>query len=141
MGLVCKEFLKKLRLKAEEVALVDMEAGIEHFGRGIESSVDAVLVVVDLSREAVDLAGKTKEMSEASGARFAGAVLNKAAMEAMVSRLLETLHRIGIPVLATVPYEDAILMAGFDGQALPPSSSTSEVSLLAGELLRLGSGY
>ena len=28
-------------LSNNEVAIVDMEAGIEHFGRGVEDSVDA----------------------------------------------------------------------------------------------------
>ena len=36
MGVLSLEFLNKLRLEDNEIAIVDMEAGIEHFGRGID---------------------------------------------------------------------------------------------------------
>jgi len=47
MGVLSREFLKRLRLQEDEVAIVDMEAGIEHFGRGVETSIDSVLIVVE----------------------------------------------------------------------------------------------
>ncbi len=40
MGVLSREFLKKLRMGADEVAIIDMEAGIEHFGRGIDEGID-----------------------------------------------------------------------------------------------------
>ncbi len=40
MGTVTREFLEKLTLKPKKPALVDMEAGIEHFGRGVEASTE-----------------------------------------------------------------------------------------------------
>ena len=39
MGVLSREFLKKLRLKDKEITIVDMEAGVEHFGRGVETSI------------------------------------------------------------------------------------------------------
>jgi CO dehydrogenase maturation factor len=53
MGVLSREFLKKLRLEPTEAAVVDMEAGVEHFGRGVETSVDAVVGVLEPSLEAV----------------------------------------------------------------------------------------
>ena len=38
-----------LQLREAEVVIMDMEAGIEHFGRGTGNSTDAVLMVVDPS--------------------------------------------------------------------------------------------
>ena len=32
MGALSREFLKKLQLAENEIALIDMEAGVEHFG-------------------------------------------------------------------------------------------------------------
>jgi len=43
---VVLEFLKKLRLSENEIAIIDMEAGVEHFGRGIDEGIDRVLLVV-----------------------------------------------------------------------------------------------
>ena len=42
-GCLNREFLKKLKLDKNELVIVDMEAGVEHFGRGIEDSIDTVL--------------------------------------------------------------------------------------------------
>jgi len=43
MGVLSREFLRKLSLSRDEIAIVDMEAGVEHFGRGVETSIDNVL--------------------------------------------------------------------------------------------------
>jgi len=56
MGAVSREFPRKLRLNENEVAIVDMEAGVEHFGRGVGTGLDSVLVVVDPSFEAIIIA-------------------------------------------------------------------------------------
>ena len=36
MGVVSKEFIKKLKLNDQEVLIVGIEAGIKHFGKGVE---------------------------------------------------------------------------------------------------------
>jgi len=36
MGVLSREFLKKLKLEKNQIVIVDMEAGVEHFGRGID---------------------------------------------------------------------------------------------------------
>jgi len=85
MGVLCREFLKKLRVGDHEVVIVDMEAGVEHFGRGVEKSVDAVVVVVEPSLESVGLAKRVMELACGAGARFVGAVLNKVSTEAVAA--------------------------------------------------------
>jgi hypothetical protein len=37
-----REFLKKLRLDEREIAFEDMEAGVEHFTRGIDEEMDKI---------------------------------------------------------------------------------------------------
>ena len=39
MGVLSREFLKKLRLGENEIAIIDLEAGAEHFGRGIDEGI------------------------------------------------------------------------------------------------------
>ena len=45
MGTVMTQFIQNLRLKEDQFALMDMEAGIEHFGRGIDNGVDLILII------------------------------------------------------------------------------------------------
>jgi CO dehydrogenase maturation factor len=137
MGTVTREFLKKFELAADEIMLVDMEAGLEHFGRGVETSVDGVICVVEPSLESISLAEKVMDLTQSSGAVFAGAVLNKINSEAQKHQIMERLSRHDIRVLGTVWHQDAIQAAGLDGKPVSAdlaSASFGDVSdiLLAG---------
>jgi CO dehydrogenase maturation factor len=69
-GCACPEnnFLKTLIthlvISGEEWVLLDMEAGIEHLGRGTALGVDHMLVVVEPSRASTDTALRIQELSE-----------------------------------------------------------------------------
>lgn len=118
MGVLTREFLRKLSLKDNEVALVDMEAGIEHFGRGLETSLDAVLIVVEPSWESLLLAARMKKMCEQSGIKSFGAILNKYPNEQMGQKLTSKLRDEGIHVLGSIPYDEEIFQAGFSGERI-----------------------
>ena len=45
---ILKQFIKHLTVGENEVVLLDMEAGVEHFGRGVDNSVDLILSVIML---------------------------------------------------------------------------------------------
>ena len=85
MGVLSSEFLGKLSLGDKEIAVVDMEAGIEHFGRGVGTSMDAVLIVVEPSFESLELASRIAKLAAESGVRRTSAVLNKVASPEMES--------------------------------------------------------
>ena len=55
MNSILKQFIKHLTVGDNEVALLDMEAGVEHFGRGVDNSVDLILMIVDPSFESLKL--------------------------------------------------------------------------------------
>ncbi|MFW6164006.1 MAG: hypothetical protein ACODAJ_14665 [Planctomycetota bacterium] len=137
MGVLSREFLKKLQTAPDEVVIVDMEAGVEHFGRGVETSVDAVLAVVEPSLESVSLAARIKVLTEGAGADFRGAVLNKVASQATRSRLEETLGQRRIPILAALPVRHEFVQAALDGSPVETGPVQAQVRDLADAL---GSG-
>lgn len=59
MGTVMTQFIQNLRLTEDQFALMDMEAGIEHFGRGIDNGVDLILIIIDPSYESLQLSKKS----------------------------------------------------------------------------------
>jgi CO dehydrogenase nickel-insertion accessory protein CooC1 len=63
MGVLSREFLKKLRLNENWIAFIDMEAGIEHFGRGIDEAIDKVILVVEPSFESLNVAEKIRDLA------------------------------------------------------------------------------
>jgi CO dehydrogenase maturation factor len=56
MGALAKAFFSNLDTAADEVVVIDAEAGVEHFGRGVEAGCDLILAVVDPSYESILLA-------------------------------------------------------------------------------------
>ena len=64
MGNVLTQFIEHLILAKDEYALIDMEAGIEHFGRGIDNGVDLILMVVEPSYESLTLTEKVSELGQ-----------------------------------------------------------------------------
>ncbi len=69
-GCVCPEsaFLKALLshilLNRDEIVIVDMEAGVEHLGRGTAQSVDRFIIVVEPNHASIDTAKKIKHLAE-----------------------------------------------------------------------------
>lgn len=61
------DFLRMLELNKREFALVDTDAGVEHFGRGVEAGCDLILMVIDPSQESIRLAEKVNKISEGAG--------------------------------------------------------------------------
>jgi CO dehydrogenase maturation factor len=135
MGVLCREFLKKLSVGDDQVVVVDMEAGVEHFGRGVETSVDAVAVVVEPSLESIGLAKHVKDLASGAGAPFAGAVLNKVNTEAVGAQLAEALSRRGVPTLATLPFRQELLEWGLAGSPFVRASEGLGLPSLADAIM------
>jgi CO dehydrogenase maturation factor len=134
MGVLSREFLKKLILKEDEIAVVDLEAGVEHFGRGVETSIDRVLVVVEPSYESLDLAERVKSLAEDIKKNL-WAVLNKIDSESLASRLRSELKKREIEVIETIPYDSEIFEACLEGRALKSDKATNAVSKIFDFLL------
>ncbi|WP_456371942.1 ATP-binding protein [Methanocaldococcus sp.] len=67
MGVLLRELLKSLKLKDNEIVIVDTEAGIEHFGRGVEGGCDVIIAIIDPTYESIRLAKKIEEIGEKLG--------------------------------------------------------------------------
>jgi CO dehydrogenase maturation factor len=127
MGVLNREFLKRLRLQEDEIALVDMEAGIEHFGRGVETSVDSVLVVVEPSYDSLELAEKINELAVETGAENTWHILNKVPTEEMALRLSNRLEKKGLSVIGIIRYDEGIFQSGLEGR--PPDETKTSIDI------------
>jgi len=142
MGVLSREFLKRLQLAEGEFAVVDMEAGVEHFGRGVETSIDAVIVVVEPSFESIALAARIKELAAGARAHFAGAIVNKVPNDAVAKRVTAELETTQLPILGMIRYHQEVMDAGLRGEEVTWKDSANEISVLVDALLNtLGSNH
>ena len=116
MGVLSREFLKKLTLEEDELAVVDMEAGVEHFGRGVETSIDSILVVVEPPLESLDVAQKIHHLASGIGIKNVWAILNKLPSDEIGNRLQTELHRRNIPVVGGIHFDPEIFSLSIEGR-------------------------
>jgi len=59
--------LEVLDLEDNQFLIADTDAGIEHFGRGVEKGVDLLVVIIDPSRDSILLAEKISNLGKQVG--------------------------------------------------------------------------
>jgi len=114
MGALSKMFLDNLDTTGNEAVIVDTEAGIEHFGRGVEQGCDVILAVLDPSYESLQLSKKIDEISQKIG-KTLYFVLNRVNPE----RRADMLEFLGEEkVAASIPEDEEIFRAGLAGEEI-----------------------
>lgn len=116
MGALNREFLKKLTLDKDEIAIVDMEAGIEHFGRGVDMGIDSVLIVVEPPLESINVGQRVYEMAVEVGIRNILAVLNKVPSEQVAVRLEKELQSHRMDVAGCIYFNEQIFNSSMEGR-------------------------
>ena len=115
MGVLTKTFLEHLRPGENDIVIVDTEAGVEHFGRGVDRFADAILMVADPSYESVQLAGKILAMGGSFG-KPVYLILNKT--DELQSNMMKEALPKNADIIASIPMDREILMSGLRGDAL-----------------------
>jgi CO dehydrogenase maturation factor len=107
-GCLCPEnallrsLVTHLLLRRDEVLILDMEAGVEHLGRGTASAVDALIIVVEPGRRSLQTAHSIRALAEDLAIRRVFAVGNKVTSEADKAFIVEQL-----PDLEVIGYLDS----------------------------------
>jgi CO dehydrogenase maturation factor len=112
---VIKALLRHLIVERNEVVILDMEAGIEHLGRGTAEHVEAMLVVTDANRKSLEVARTIFRMAADSAIARVGLVGNRVTgpEQERIIRTFAGIH--GIPVMAMVPFDQHVLDNGITG--------------------------
>ena len=118
-GCYCPEntFLKRLFrflvVESKEIVILDMEAGIEHLGRGTTENMDALIIVVEPGQRSIHTAISIKKLASEIGIKNIFTVINKLKNKAEEEAIKHNLD--GIVVVGTIPYLDAIRDADLYG--------------------------
>ncbi len=121
-GCICPEsvllrtLVTHLVLLRDEVVIMDMEAGIEHLGRGTARGVDKLIIVVEPGRRSIETAQHVKKLAEEIGLSKVAVVGNKIRGKADEEFLRK--HLPDLPLLGFIPFDDRIIEADLKG--VPP---------------------
>jgi CO dehydrogenase maturation factor len=114
-NVLVKSLLTHVLLTEKDVVICDMEAGVEHLGRGTAKAVDAMIVVVEPGRRSVETANHIHELAEDLGLSHVFAVGNKVKTE-KEKEFIKTM--VTMDVLGFILYDDRIVEADMEGE--PP---------------------
>jgi CO dehydrogenase maturation factor len=95
--------------------VLDMEAGIEHLGRGTASSVNKLIVVVEPGKRSIETAHQIKKLAQDLGLKNIVLVGNKIRNEKDKEFLVRQLP--GFTFLGFLPYNNQIIEADLEGKA------------------------
>ncbi len=129
-----KALLAHLLVAEDDVVLLDMEAGIEHLGRGTVRNVDALILLVESDRRSLETAERTLGLAREIGIDTIVAVANRVHDDEDSERIRAGLPP-EIPIVGSVPYVDALRVAARRG-ALPAGLVLPPVSELLDRLER-----
>jgi CO dehydrogenase maturation factor len=125
MADLSRELVRKLVLEDKEILLIDTEAGIESFGRGVERGADTVLIAVEPSSESLVLAEKIRYMADGIGVGKVRAILNKVPSQKIEKRMIEEVEKKKIDVAGSIYWDPQISEASLEGK-VPPGNSIAQ---------------
>lgn len=132
-----RRIVEKLVVGEKEVLLLDTEAGVESFGRGVERNVDTVIAVVEPSYGSIELAGRIADMAQGMGISRVGVVLNRMVTEEMSATVAARLELRGLNVLGSLDSSEIIARASLEGRPLKIGEDTKTGQVINNIIARL----
>jgi len=121
-NVLLKNLVRHLLVQREEALIIDMEAGLEHLGRGSTGHVDALIVVVEPGQRAINTARQIKRLGEDLRIQKIMVVGNKVTSEEDRRIIEESLA--GFPVLGHMSFNARVIQA--DRRGNRPMTWTGE---------------
>jgi CO dehydrogenase maturation factor len=123
---VVRELLRHMIVDRDEIVVVDMEAGVEHMGRGTASHVDIMLIIADSSRKSLEIAKKLSSFAHEAGIKTVFIVGNRVRDSEEIELITDFTEKNELPLLALIPYDDIVVKADRVGEPPLKYAETSE---------------
>ena len=136
--------LNGLVSQTDRVAIVDLEAGLEHLSRGTARHVDTMLVVAEPYFKSLETARRSFALARDLGIEAVHLVANKVRGASEETAIRDFAARHTLPVLAVVPGDEAVVEA--DRRGVPviemgaDAPSVRAIRGIAAELARREAG-
>lgn len=111
-----KALVTHLLLRRDQTLILDMEAGVEHLGRGTAGSVDAFVIVVEPGLRSLGTAEQIRYLASEIGVKNLYLVANKT--RGLQDEEFVRAHAGGLPLIGSLPFSPAAIMADQDGVAV-----------------------
>jgi CO dehydrogenase maturation factor len=130
-----KRLLKHLILSKEEILIMDMEAGIEHLGRGTVKLMDLLIIILEPGLRSIKVAEQIKKLGEDLGIKKFGAILNKIQDQTRDESMISAkLSKLDIPIIGSLPFNEKLVQADLEGIPLYKIEGCEQIFLEINEI-------
>ncbi len=133
-----RALLRHLLVERGEAVIMDMEAGLEHLGRGTIEGVDLVLIVSDAALRALETARSIHQLSTERGTRSALLIGNRVRSGEERERVQSFAKGAGMELLGFIPFDPRVADADVRGESvleLSDAPAIVAIESLAGEII------
>jgi len=114
-NVILKNLIRHLVVQREEAVIIDMEAGLEHLGRGSTGSVDALIIVVEPGQRSINTAKQIKKLGEDLHLKKMMVVGNKVTSDED-RRIIEG-NLSDFPILGHMSFNPKVIQADREGRS------------------------
>ena len=131
-SILLKRLLSHIVLARDEAVVMDMEAGLEHLGRGTAISMDRLVVVVEPGRRSIETAHQIRKLAGDLGMTKLSFVGNKIRDDKDREFLLKEMS--DFDFIGFMPYSNEIIEADLNGR--PPFEKDREGLEIVKDMLK-----
>ncbi len=113
---VVRALLRHLVVDTNEAFVMDLEAGVEHIGRGTAQHVDALLIVADSNLKSLEIAKHIHDMATTAGMKQLYLVGNRVMNNTQKEAIQSFADKNGLELLAFVPFDQGVIDADMRGE-------------------------
>ena len=113
---VVRALLRHLVVERNEAVVMDLEAGVEHIGRGTAKAVDALLIVADSNLKSLEIAKHIHDMANAADMKKLYLIGNRVMNDAQKDAIKNFAQKNGLNLLTFVPFDQKIIEADMIGE-------------------------
>ncbi len=113
---VVRSLLRHMIVERDEAVVLDLEAGVEHIGRGTARAVDALLIVADSNLKSLEIAKHIRDMAAAAEMKQLYLIGNRVMNKAQKEAIQNFAEKNGLEILAFVPFDQKVIDADMRGE-------------------------
>ena len=113
---VVRELLRHLVVERDEAVILDLEAGVEHIGRGTAKAMDSLLIVADSNLKSLEIAKKIHDFAATAGMKQLYLVGNRVMNPAQEDAVRSFAQKNGLEVLSIIPFDTKITESDMNGE-------------------------
>ena len=113
---VIRALLRHLIVDRNEAVVLDLEAGVEHIGRGTAKQVDALLIVADSNLKSLEIAKHIHDLASKAEMKQLYLVGNRVMNEAQKTAIHTFAEKNGLSLLTLIPFDPRVTDADMHGE-------------------------